>query len=709
MNDQLKILFVEDSSDDIELLLLELEKNDINVVWERVESKKELINALERKWDIIISDYIIPGFSGPEALKIIRERFECTPVIIVSGIVGEEVAVETLKNGATDYLMKNNLVRLIPAINRAIKECQIKLENKKAEETIKKDKERIESIFRASPIGIGVVVNRVLTEVNDMFCQLVGYSKKELVGMDVRSLYLSQEAYEIAGHNIYNEINETGYKSLKVKWKHKNGNIIDLLLSLAPIHKNDLSKGVTYTASDITEQNRAELLQKIIYNISQAANTAESLDELINIIKDQLQVIIDFKNFYVAFYNESNDTFTSPYMLDEKDNMATWPSGKSLTAYVYKSQKPVLYTKEDITKLEDLGKVKVVGALPEVWLGVPLKLKGKTYGVFAIQNYENKDAYSNKDLEMLEFVSHQMSISIERKKAEKELKIAYKKAMESDRLKSAFLATMSHELRTPLNAVIGFSDLIKENLTMDKIIDFAGIVNRSGRHLLEIIEDIFDVTLLEVGQINLIKEIYSIKSLMQSISELAQAEQLKTNNKTKLIYKPTEDENEIFISTDKSKFKQIIINLIKNAIKFTHEGFIEYGYEKIEENSIPFLRFYVKDTGIGIANDKQEIIFNIFRQVDETLTRDFGGTGIGLFVVKRFTEILGGKVELESEEGKGSIFYVTLPYAGLQREIEDVKQESENTLAFSDKTILIAEDDIVSAELLKEMFLNTIT
>jgi len=704
MNDPLKILFIEDSPDDTELILLELKNKNINVEWERVESKDSLIQALQKKWDVIISDYIIPGFSGLEALKIIRKDFEFLPVIIVSGIVGEAVAVETLKNGATDYLMKSNLVRLVPAINRAVKEYEIELKNKNVEEKVKKEKERIESVFRASPIGIGVVVDRILTEVNDMLCQMMGYSKNELIGKDVRMFYLNQEDYEAVGKEIYENFGITGLKSVEVKWKRKDGKIIDVFVSLSPFQKNDLSKGLTYTASDITESNRINLLQKIIYNISDAANTTEGLDELIKIIIDQLNLIIDVKNFYIAFYDEKEDTFTTPHILDEKDSSTSWPAGKSITAHVYRTQKPKLLKKDVISKLVKLEKLDFYGALPEVWLGVPLKVKGKAYGVFAIQNYNDADIYNKKDVEILEFVSHQMSISIERKKAEEELRIAYKKAMESDRLKSAFLATMSHELRTPLNAVIGFSDLITEDLSIDKILNFADIINKSGRHLLEIVEDIFDVTLLEVGQVNLVKERHSVADLMQMVSDLIQGEIINTESNLEIKYSPAKDVNDIYIYTDRSKFKQVLINLLKNAIKFTEKGYVEYGFEKIQEEGIPKLQFFVKDSGIGIAKDKQDIIFNIFRQVDETLTRYYGGTGIGLFIVKRFTEILGGKVDLKSEEGKGSTFYITLPINEMGSEVERVEGEIETLIpSLKNKTILVAEDDEISSKLLMEI------
>ncbi len=715
MKDALKILFIEDSPDDVDLMLIEFQKKNLKLEWTRVQNEKGLINELDKQeWDVILSDYVIPGFSGLEAIKIIRERNKYQPIIVVSGTIGEAIAVETLKAGANDYLMKQNLVRLIPAIERAIDEYKIILKNIQAEQEIITLAHAIRGI--SDCVSVTDLDNNLLF-VNDAFLKTYGYIKEEVIGKNIKMFRSDKTPLKIQKKILPQILGGSWHGEL---WnKRKDGSDFQISLSTSSI-KDETGKLVALlgVAKDITERKRAEQLQKIIYNISQAANIAESLDELIEIIKEQLNLIIDIKNFYVAFYNEDDDTFTFSYMLDEKDDFKTWPAGKTFTAYVFRSQKPKLLTKDEMKRLEKSGEVKFVGTVAKVWMGVPLIVKGKPFGVFAVQNYENENAYNQKDLEMLEFVSHQMSISIERKKAENELKVAYEKAMESDRLKSTFLASMSHELRTPLNAIIGFSDLIKEEFVMDKILDFTGIINRSGRHLLEIVEDIFDVSLLEVGQVgqvNLVKEMHSLHSVMGTIKEMIQAEQLKIKSNIEIIYKPTEDENGIFIYTDKSKFKQIIINLLKNALKFTQNGYIEYGYEKVKYKGDLALRFYVKDTGIGIPKDKQEMIFNIFRQVDEKLSRYYEGTGIGLFVVKRYTEILGGKVDLDSDEGRGSVFYVTLPYLNPKSIQEEEKKESKihDKTLLSNKTVLIVEDNEVSSMLLKvilnELKINCIT
>ncbi|NOQ25713.1 MAG: response regulator [Bacteroidales bacterium] len=663
--------------------------DDINSV---IEEKKIHLKTVVRNYIfslliIILISYITIFIVARKISKKIRDNFEKFSLFLKTA-ASQHAFIE---EGSLHYLEFN---KLADSANRMISE------RIKAEEDLNIMAHAFKSITDC--VTITDLDNNILF-VNDSFLKTYGYNHKEIVGKKI-DLFGSPKNPEGLHDQILKETYKGGWSGELWNTRH-NGNEFQITLSTSVI-KNKLGSvtALVGVSKDISEQKRADLLQKIIYNISLATSTTKGLDELIDFIKKQLEFIIDVRNFYVAFYNEKDDTFTSPFMLDEKDNFDTWPAGISLTAYVYKNNKSSLLTREGIKKLEKSGDIEVTGTIPEVWLGIPLIVKGKVYGVFAVQSYSNEIVYTQNDREILEFVSHQISISLERKKVETELQLAYEKAMESDRLKSAFLATMTHELRTPLNAVIGFSELINKENKLDKILNFSGIINRSGHYLLEIVEGIFDATLMEAGQVNIVKRTYSISSIMQSVQELAQAEQIKFDSSIQVNYKPLDDD-EMLIYTDKSKLKQILINLIKNAIKFTNEGYIEYGYEKIKENGISQLRFYVKDTGIGIVKDKQKIIFDIFRQADDSLTRDYGGTGIGLYVVKRFTEILGGKVELESEKGKGSTFYIYIPITEPIQTNNKLIQENKQkgTSSYSDKTILIVEDDKVSAKLLVEI------
>jgi signal transduction histidine kinase len=257
-----------------------------------------------------------------------------------------------------------------------------------------------------------------------------------------------------------------------------------------------------------------------------------------------------------------------------------------------------------------------------------------------------------------------MRINYLSKRRTKEIIKAKERAEESDRLKSAFLATMSHELRTPLNAIIGFSNLIDEGTPIKDAVQYSKTVNASGNHLLNIVEDLFDISLIEAGQIKTAKQTIDLLHVLEELKVIIENEQ-KNLKKTHLDLSLEIPANikKISLSIDVSKFKQLLINLLKNALKFTHEGHVHFGFEL--ETKKNRLKFYVEDTGIGISKEMQGIIFDAFRQVDETYTKSYGGTGIGLSISKKIVKILGGEIWVESELGKGSTFFFTVPYDGV--------------------------------------------
>jgi hypothetical protein len=279
----------------------------------------------------------------------------------------------------------------------------------------------------------------------------------------------------------------------------------------------------------------------------------------------------------------------------------------------------------------------------------------------------------------------------EQKQVEEELKIAKAKAEESDRLKTAFLQNMSHEIRTPLNGILGFSNLLRRNnLGAKEIKEYTNVISQSGQRLLEIVNNVLDIAKIETGQMEIRDNTFSLNSTIQNLysffSLLAESKNIQLNYKTAL------DNTKSQIVTDETKLNQILTNLINNAIKFTQNGSIDFGYE-IANNEI---QFYVKDTGIGIAPEFQDKIFERFVQVDLNITRGFEGAGLGLSICKGLVEKLGGKIWVESEVNKGSTFFFTIPY---KPEISETKTEDEakdETYSGKKIKILIAEDDLVS-------------
>lgn len=246
----------------------------------------------------------------------------------------------------------------------------------------------------------------------------------------------------------------------------------------------------------------------------------------------------------------------------------------------------------------------------------------------------------------------------ERKRIERELLIAKEKAEESDRLKTAFIQNMSHEVRTPMNAIIGFSDLLQKNLdNKAKLTNFVQIINQRCNDLLVIINDILDVARIESGQLIVNADNFNLTDLFADLHQIFEVQQLrlkKNQIQFGLVLNPGPYDK---VFTDWGKLRQIFINLIGNAFKFTDRGRIEYGCNWSENGE---LIFFVSDTGIGIAADKHQYIFERFSQLQAHKNKTLGGNGLGLSIVKGLVELLGGSVWLESEPGKGTTFYFTI-------------------------------------------------
>lgn len=293
----------------------------------------------------------------------------------------------------------------------------------------------------------------------------------------------------------------------------------------------------------------------------------------------------------------------------------------------------------------------------------------------------------------------------ERKKTEKALLEAKERAEESDRLKSTFLATMSHELRTPLNAVIGFSDLLCEDPDMSNVRRFARTIHNSGKQLLSIIESIFDIALLQSRESKIHLTKIPIRELFSNIGHYITVE-LKRKNKMhlRINFHPDPENPDIHIRSDHVKLTQLLSNLLNNAIKYTGEGSIDYGYNLTGDDLV----FFVKDTGIGIPASKIDIIFKLFTQGDDSHVRFHGGVGLGLAICKEIANVLNGDIWVESEEGKGSTFYFKLHHA-VEKENpgQDSDRIRETIPDLSGKTVLIVDDMIDNILLLTNLLKET--
>jgi signal transduction histidine kinase len=301
----------------------------------------------------------------------------------------------------------------------------------------------------------------------------------------------------------------------------------------------------------------------------------------------------------------------------------------------------------------------------------------------------------------------------EKEKRAAELVISKEHAEQSDRLKSAFLANMSHEIRTPMNGILGFASLLKE-------VDFIGkeqqeyikIIERSGVRMLNIINDIVDISKIESGLMEVNLKESNINEQIDYIYTFFKPEM--DRKRIQFFSKKALPEKDAFINTDREKIYAILTNLVKNAIKYTDEGSIEFGYNLKTENQSSVLEFFIKDTGIGISKDRQEAIFERFIQADITDKMARQGAGLGLSISKAFVELLGGKIWVSSEKGKGSIFYFTIPYKSKSHTKNDittfVSDEGEKCQIDPEVLglkVLIVEDDKISDLLILNLLKKT--
>lgn len=569
-------------------------------------------------------------------------------------------------------------------------------ERKIAETEIK----RLSTAIEQSPTIIVITdLEGKIEYTNPKFLELTGYTKKEIITNKPNILKAGCHSDEFY-FEIWSTISSGNVWHGEFCNKNKAGEIYWESASISPIKdKKGIITNYVKVAEDITEKKRAEQIHIMLYNISNAVLRTENLNELLVIIQKELNTIIDASNFYVALYDNKDDTLSFPYHKDSQDMFKKVSAANTLTKYVIETKKPLLANQEIKNRFVEEGKLIHVGSLSKIWLGVPLKIDDVILGAFAVQSYDDENAYTENDLQMLDFVSEQISIYLHRKKAVDDLILALEKANESDRLKTAFLQNISHEIRTPMNGIFGFASLLKDpTLTGEEQQSYIDVIMTSGKRMLGTLKDLMDISMLETEQVKVNHEIVNINDELRILHNLFVGE---TNPKKLdlLISTPLPD-NMINILTDKSKFLAILTNLIKNAIKYSNKGSIDFGYEIDNE----FIKFHVKDCGIGIPQNKHEVIFNRFEQADIEDVKVHEGSGLGLSISKGYVELLGGEIWLESEVDIGSQFYFTIPYNSVQIKSntkEIYKHKKPDSQKSQSIKILIAEDEIFAEEYLK--------
>ena len=407
---------------------------------------------------------------------------------------------------------------------------------------------------------------------------------------------------------------------------------------------------------DIDLQKHEQITRQILHNIVNLVLKLPTIEDLIKAIQAEVEKLYDTSEFFVASYQKESDTLKLLYFDEEKHGIRTWSAGNSLSGHVVKQGKSLLMNAAEITAFSQQHGLHLVGVPAKCWLGVPLFLHQEIFGAVVIQSYTNPIAYNEKTADFLRMVAHEISVYIERDALIEDLVKAKENAEESDRLKSAFLANMSHEIRTPMNGILGFAEILKNpHLSTVQQQKYIGIIEQSGQRLLNLINDIVDLSRIEAGQHEITLEAVDVHEVMDYMYAFFEPEFKRQRPGVWLSLSVPDEKTRI--TTDRDKLQSILMNLIKNAMKFTNGGSVRFGFRRTKDR----LGFFVEDTGIGIPKDKQGRVFDRFYQVDTSFSRGHEGTGLGLPISRAFVEMLGGELTLESEHGIGSRFYFTLP------------------------------------------------
>jgi len=623
-------------------------------------------------------------------------------------------------------------------------------------------------------------------DVNSSLVKLLGYdSKEELLNVDIKSqLYfndLDREKVLQESENESRKINSIRRKDGSELW------VEDYVKKV-----NDSNGDLLYYEGiirDVSQVKKAKKIQKVLFKISQEGYKTQSLKDLNEFIMLELGKLIDTTNFYIAFYNEENQTISIPFITGE-DAKESFPVGKSMTGYLIKKNASILIKSNEFKQLIASGEVQLIGTFPKAWLGVPLSENNKVIGAIVVQSYSDKNAFKQDDIELLEFISSQIGFILQRRKViqenaiskellrkvldniptkvfwkdknskflglnatflkemnvdnesmvigktdfelhhikdaekyradelavmksgkpklnyiesqirngkehsyissklpffdsnnkvvgiigtsediterienENKLKKATEEAITANLSKSTFLSNMSHEIRTPMNAILGYSQLLQDdsNLTKDQQ-ESLRTINKSGEHLLDLINDILDMSKIEAGRITLKPVNFDFIELLKEVEQLFKIKAIQKNLELSFQLTLGVPKN---IFADESRVKQVIINLLGNALKFTTDGFVHVLIEDIDNET---MKVCVKDSGRGILKEEHEVIFKPFEQSQKGgQVRE--GTGLGLAISKKFANLMGGDITIESEYQKGSEFSFTFKF----QEGEDYK------------------------------------
>ncbi len=653
----LKVLILEDSPHDLELIQEQLTDAGYILDFIHVDNERGFIASLrENSFNIILSDFNLPGFDAFGALQISNKLCPDVPFICISGSIGEETAIELLKKGAVDYVLKDRPERLPFAVNRAINEQKEKTALKLAEDELKQKEVKFRTLTENIPDIIARFDKNLRhIYINPAIEKITGLSPDTILGKTNEELGMPNEKVIIWNEYLRSVFQTAKQQIFEFEFQSPTGTLYFLSMLVPELTEDGKVNTILCVTRNISENKLADIALR---------KSEERLRDLVFSTADWVWEI-DMNGKYTYSSQKGNEFFeVSQEEIIGKTPFDFMPADEiSRVGSIFAE---IVEQKAPIKDLENWNIGKNNERICLLTNGLPiLDDQGELIGYRGI----------DKNI-------------TDRKLSEQELINAKEKAEASDKLKTAFINNISHEIRTPLNSILGFGGLLVDSeLTTDDRMEYYTLLEHASNRLMNTVSDYIDMARIVSGTMEVHQKEFLLKPLFNEIIEnTAPLCAEKTIGFEVVIPQET---NNITVISDSEFIRKILNILLDNSLKFSSEGSISCGYSIIPG----YLEFFVQDMGAGIASDKLEIIFNMFSQEDVSSTRGYEGSGLGLTIAKGLVKLLGGVIKVISEKGKGSTFTFTVPYYPPIFTDKDSMVKTIKSSESGKPLVLIAEDE----------------
>jgi PAS domain S-box-containing protein len=674
MSKPLRVLLVEDSEDDALLLLETLRQGGYEPDSQRVDTAEGLRAAIADKyWDVVLCDYSMPGFDAPAAIRILTQSGRAMPLIVVSGTVGEETAVDTLKLGADDYLLKGNLVRLAPAVERAVRAGEASRRHSAVE--------HMKSLIMAHSLDLICTIDArgQFLEMSAAAEKILGYSASEL---DHRAFmdFVHPDDRERSAAELRAILGGRQTKNFENRYLRKDGSAVPMMWSA---FWSEPDRVIIAVGRDMTEhEGQQEALRLALERLQLAVKAGRT-----GIWDYDLATgTVDWDDQMLALYGRPRADLepgearwhASVHPEDSAALKEIFGRGRRGEVDSFETEFRILRANHDGPR-----RIRAMGTVLRDRSGHPSRMIGVNWDVTEERAREER---------LSEALQHEKELTLQ--------------AQAGERAKSEFLAVMSHEIRTPMHGVLGFAELLANFPSLpDECRNYVQTIAQSGEALLRVLDDILDFGRLEAGKIEIEETVFSPRALLQEIR--ARHVNAASDKLLKLLV-VVDDAVPEWLRGDAARLRQILQNLVGNAVKFTESGSVTIGMwpaQRPDAGAATTYEFSVKDTGSGIATGQMERIFQPFTQADSSPSRRRGGAGLGLTISHRLAELLGGDLVVRSVPGQGSEFVVHLPFEPAPPDHEAGSDAQPDALdaTFAAKYplgILLVEDDRVNLKLI---------